>query len=675
MKKISKIDEMRVKTRLKKKNALKIEKRKLGLNQILKPLLFFVCSLVLEIVSFLIFKFKTPSGSIQVLPQYILFDIGTWLIVCAFMLCSPINWLSNLIFILAFFVEGLMFCINLTLKMDFGYLFSLDMFRLIGEAAESIDVSFINYRDIILIVVGVAVVIAVPILFDKLFSKKRIELKKISRPIFCLLFFLISLTVGAGCYTAQTALLKTSDTYAEISSDKYLYENQNISDTAYMKFGSCGFYLKGLANLLFPNNCVSKTEQAEALETYKKSEISKDTTASQYGDNLIMIMLESFEWFAIDPYNTPNLWALKTGTASENVNVQATIFTNYVSNNKTNISEDLGILGYMPSENTFSVKSKNVYATKYSLPNLFKDCGYETSFFHNWKINFYNRNTTNKNIGFDNIYSLKDFENENKSTRFNFYNLESDFIRQFMNQLAPTDKKFMSFYTTVATHGTYTIINEQFNKYYEKYDANLENFKTWFTDNGYHYPTSEKEQAVLREYKSAAMDTDEMVGELFKHLDETGLINNTTVVLYADHNSFYQDLSYEVKSTNKNDYSSQKSYTVPLMIYSSKLTPSTISEFCSPYDLYPTISGLFGLGYNTFNAQGKDLLSNEISETVYYSHMTGFYNSKCYSKNMQYIQTYEGATASDIENFKNQVCEFLKKQRVLNIVYKSNATC
>ena len=24
-------------------------------------------------------------------------------------------------------------------------------------------------------------------------------------------------------------------------------------------------------------------------------------------------MLESFEWFAIDPYNTPTLWALKTG--------------------------------------------------------------------------------------------------------------------------------------------------------------------------------------------------------------------------------------------------------------------------------------------------------------------------------------------------------------------------
>lgn len=671
MKNKTKIEKLREKNRIRNKQ---IKQSQLGLNQLLKPLLFFVISFALELASFLIFKFKTGPNSIQILPQYILFDIGIWLCICALILCTHKNWISNIIFYISLFLEAGIFVTNVTLKNDFGYLFAVDMIDLIPETVESMDTSFINFKLIGFAIAGVAIVIAIPLIFDKLLKNKKITLNKISRPIFCLLFFLITITVGAGCYTAQSALLKTSETNAEISDDKYLYENMQINDLAFRKFGSCGFYLKSIVDKLFPNNGISKQERNEILENYKNSTVSIDTTASLHGDNLIVIMLESFEWFAIDPYNTPNLWALKTGIDSDNISRQALVFNNYVSNNKTNVSEDLCLLGYMPNESNYNVKSNNVYATKYSLPNLFKDCGYNTTFFHSWKLNFYNRGVTNKNIGFDTIYSLADYTSEDKSTRFNFYNLESDFIDQFMDKLAPTDGKFMSFYTTVSTHGTYTVTNPKFEKYFTVYDENLTNMIEWFNNNGYHYPESKSYQSILREYKAAAMDTDEMIGKLFKHLNETGLIANTTVVLYADHHSFYQDLTNEIKSTKKSDYSSLESYTVPLMIYSNKLTPSNIDTFCSTYDLYPTLAGMFGLGYNTINAQGKDALSSEISETVYMSYLTGFYNSKCYSKDMSYIQGYDGSTDTDEENFKNQVCELLKKQRILDIVYKSNAT-
>lgn len=674
MENTTKIEQMREKNKIKKKQIKKIEAGKLGLNQILKPLLFFIISLALEIVSFSLFKFKTSSGQTAFLPQYILFDIGVWLIVCSLILCTHKNWISNLIFYVALFLEAGLFVTNVTLKSDFGYVFSIDMLDLVPEMVESMDTSFINFKLITFGVIGATIVIAIPIVFDKIFKNKKIALKKISRPIFCLLFFLVTATIGAGCYAAQTALLKTSATNTEISSDKYLYENQHINDLSFQKFGSCGFYFKSIVNYIFPNAGVSKQDKTEAINSYKESAKAENTSATLYNDNLIVIMLESFEWFAIDPYNTPNLWALKSGEASENIDSQAMVFSNYHSNNKTNVSEDLCFLGYMPNENTYNVKSNNSLATYYSLPNLFNREGYDTTFLHSWKLKFYNRGVTNKNIGFNNIYSLSDFESENKSTRFNFYNLESDFIDQFMDKLAPTDKKFMSFYLTVSTHGTYTVTNPQFEKYFSTYDNNLENMKTWFEDQGYHYPTSKEYQEILKEYKAGAMDTDEMVGKLFKHLNETGLINNTTVVLYADHNAFYQNLTNEIKSTVKSDYSSSNSYVVPLMIYSNKLTASNITAFCSPYDLYPTISELFGLPYNTVNAQGKNILSSEISETVYISMLTGFYDDKCYSKNMQYIKKYDGSTDADVENFKNKVCEYFKKQRTLSIVYKSNET-
>lgn len=677
MKNKSKIEEMREKTQLKKHNLAKLEKQKLGLNQIIKPCLFLVISIVLEIIAFCIFDFKTASGAKQIFPTYILFDVGLWLVICALILCISKNWLSNLIFYFSVIVEVIIFLVNVTLRGDFGYLFTFDMVKLIPGAFESMDLSFLNFKLIAIAIVGIAALIAAPLLLDKFLKNKKIQIKKISRPIFCLLLFLITATVGAGCYTAQTTLLKTSSAYKEISDDDYLYSNQQIYDQAYQKFGSCGFYLKNLTNWLFKNNGVSKSEIDEIIKEYENSVNEKDTSATLYGDNLIVVMLESFEWFAIDPYNTPNLWALKTGETNENVNTGATIFTNYVSNNKTNISENLCMLGYMPSDNIFSVKSQNVYATKYSLPNLLKNEGYTTSFFHNWNIDFYNRKTSNTNIGFDNIYSLEDFESETKSTKFNYYNLESDFIEQFMEQIAPTTdgKKFMSFYTTVSSHGTYDITNPLFEEYYKTYDTNLKNYKSWLEGEKYHYPTSEYMQGVLREYKAAAMDTDEMIGKLFAHLKQNNMLNSTTVVIYADHNAYYQQLTNDVKCTNIDDYASQTAYTVPLMIYTNgRLETNKVDDFCSPYDLYPTLCELMGLPYNTINAQGKNILSAGISETVYMSHLTGFYSDKCHSKNMIYITLYDGSTSEDADKFKTNVCKLLEKQHKLNIIYRSNRT-
>ena len=671
----TKIEKVREQRRIKRKKEILLEKNKLGLNQLLKPALYLLISIILELVTFALFDFKTSSGSKQILPQYILFDIGVWLLVCGLLLCSKKNWVSNLFFYIAIIIKVTLFIVGVTLKGNFGYLFTFDKTFLIPEMLESMNTTFINYWLIAVAVLGSVLVIALPIVFDKVFGKKKIQLKKISNTVFCLLLFLITSTIGAGCFAAQTALMKTSSAHTEISDDKYLFNNMQINDLSFQKFGSCGFYIKNLANLIFPNNSVSDSEVDNTIKTYNKSVAGKDVTASLYGDNLIMIMLESFEWFAIDPYNTPNLWALKTGEASEEIDEQAMVFTNYYSNNKTNVSEDIGLLGYMPSESMLNIKSSNTYAAKFSLPNLFEAEGYTTSYFHNWKIEFYNRNEINKYIGFDKMYSLEDFESDTKSTKFNFYNLESDFIDQFMNELAPTSGKFMSFYTTVSSHGSYAIQNPKFEKHFKTYDSNLSKMKTWFTSQGYTYPEDEEFQAYLKEYKSSAMDTDEMVGKLFKHLNDTGLINNTTVLLYADHNAYYQNLSKNIKGTQDHDFSSQKAYTVPMMIYSRKLSQTrTIDTFCSTYDLYPTIGEMFGLPYNTINAQGKDVLSSEISNTIYSSALSGFYNSKCHSKNMQYITKYKGSTDVDIENFKTNVCEFLSKQRILNIVYKSHET-
>ena len=674
MKKQVKKQKNKEKSKLTRRQLKELRSKQIGLSQILKPVIFFVISFALEILSFVLFKFKTQSGTTQILPKYILFDIGFWLIICAVILCISKNWLSNIVYYLAILFQVILLVANTTLRSGFGYLFTFDMFDLLYEMTASIDSSFLNFKLIIIAVLGGGLMIAIPLVLDKLCKNKKITIKKVSKPIFCLLCFLVTATVGTGSYAAQTALLKTSSAHKEISDDNYLYQNQQIVDQAYQKFGSCGFYFKNLINTLFPNNGISKQEQKKIINQYNSS-INPEQNTKFKGDNLIVIMMESVEWFAIDPYNTPNLWALKTGDESDNVSNQAKVFSNYYSNNKTNVSENLCMLGYMPSVCNFNTTSNNLYSTKYSLPNLLKKEGYTTSFFHNWDANFYTRNTTNKNIGFDNIYTIDNFESPTKSTKFNYYNLESDFAEQFMNKIAPTDgKPFMSFYTTVSSHGLYNVTNPQFEKFSTTYDTNLNKMKEWMTSENYHFPTDASMQAIFKHYKSAVMDTDEMIGKIFKHLRDNSMLDETTIVIYSDHYSFYHDLSNEIKSTTKTDYSSQNSYVVPLMIYSEKFSGSTIDAFCSPYDLYPTLCEMYGLPYNLINAQGKNMLSSEISDTVYYSHLTGFYSDKCYSKNMLYIQKYTDTTDDDVVAFKDNICKMLEKQRLLNIVYKSNTT-
>ena len=674
MKNQTKIQKNRKKSKLTKNQLKELRQKQIGLNQILKPIIFFVVSFILEIVSFALFKFKTPTGSTSILPKYILFDIGFWLIICALIICSSKNWISNIIFYLSMLFEVALLVANTTLRSGFGYLFTFDMFDLLYEMTASIDSSFLDFKIIIFAILGAATLIALPLITDKLCKNKKITINKVSKPIFCLLCFLITATVGMGSYAAQSALLKTASAQKEISDDKYLYQNQQVVDQAYQKFGSCGFYFKNLINTIFPNNGVSKDEQAKILKQYNESLKNSQTTDFK-GDNLIVIMMESVEWFAIDPYNTPNLWALKTGKASDNITKQATVFSNYYSNNKTNVSENLCMLGYMPSVCNFNTNSNNLYSTKYSLPNLLKNEGYTTSFFHNWDANFYTRNTTNKNIGFDNLYTIDEFESPTKSIKFNYYNLESDFAEQFMTKIAPSDgKPFMSFYTTVSTHGLYNVSNPLFEKYSKTYDNNLEDMKKWMAIEDYHFPTDTNMQAIFKHYKSAVMDTDEMIGKLFKHLRDNSMLDKTTVVIYSDHYSFYHNLSNEIKGTNKSDYSSQESYVVPLMIYSEKLSSSTIESFCSPYDLYPTLCEMYGLPYNTINAQGKNMLTSELSETVYFSHLTGYYSAKCYSKNMLYVHKYNKSNDNDTIQFKENVCKFLEKQRLLNIIYNSKST-
>lgn len=658
------------------KKQMKIEnKNKIGLNQILKPIIFLLFAIIIELVNYSTLALKTGTKTI-VFPKYIFFDFGFWFIICGLLLVSAKNWISNTIYCITIFSQSLLSAANATLYKGFGYFFTWDMLGLLSEANDSFDSSFMDFKSLFLYIGIFIVAVATPFLIDR-FCKKKFEINKLAKPIFCLICFICCFAVGTGSFGLQISTLAKAENeqYTEIESDLYLYQNMHIREEAYKKFGTWGFYVKNLYDLMTPKS--GNKEKNEILSTLKESAVEKNTSATLYDNNLIVIMMESLEWFAIDPYTTPNLWMLKTGetlTTETTVPDQAIVMSNYYANNKTNVSEDVALLGYMPNSNSFKVSGKDTIATAYSLPNLFKKLGYNANYFHNFQPTFYERNKTNINIGFENFYSLDDFESSDKGTEFFDWNLDSAFIEQMMDKVAPTEKKFMSFITTVSSHGTYLKENPRFSKFYAEYDKNLENIKEWFNTQEYTFPETKEYQDIFRIYKAAVMDTDEMIGKIFTHLKQNNMLDDTTIVLYADHNSYFHDLTYTIKNTDKNDLSSLSTQNIPLMIYSRTLSNSlqykTNTNFCNSYDIYPTICSLFGLEYNSLFAQGYNIFSSEISNSMHYSYLTGYYSSTYYSKTMVDFVKYKTNNPITLEKFKENVCHFYKKQRMLEIIYR-----
>ena len=671
-----KVSQKKPKLTKEQKKALWLEnKNKLGLNTILKPIIFLVFAITIEIVNFHILNITTTAGEKQLFPTYMFFDFGLWLIIAAIMLTCTRNWLSNTMFYFFTLFQIVICAVNATLYKDFGYLFTWDMIVLAVEGIDSFDISFIDFESALLYLALIIVFISIPIIIDVFGKKKQFEIKKLTRPILLLICFLSCFAIGTTSYTVQALTLGTGKNaeYKEIESDKYLFSNMHIIEESYRKFGTGGFYTKNLYDLTLGRLFVSGKDETINMINSQKVQVNED--AVLHGDNLVVIMLESFEWFAIDPYNTPNLWKLKTGTSSADyespIPNKGVVIHDYVSNNKTNVSEDAAILGYMPHINQYKI-GKNTYATEYSLPNLFRNLGYTANYFHNFLPKFYDRNVVNVNMGFEKFYSSADFVSpDGTKSDFNNFHLESDYIDQMINHLAPTDKKFMSFYTTVSSHGGYETYNSRFENHYQTYDNNLNNYELWLKNNGYVYPESEHYKNILRQYKAATMDTDVMVGKLFEHLKENNILDDTTVVIYSDHNAYFHNLAQAVKGTEIEDIGNLTTHNVPFMIYSSKLGSRDVYGFCNPYDIYPTICELFGLGYSTFFTQGYNMLTDDIENSLYVSYLTGYYNGKCYSKTMKNTVMLEGSTEADVATFKTNVCKFYQKQKYIEKVYRA----
>ena len=168
---------------------------------------------------------------------------------------------------------------------------------------------------------------------------------------------------------------------------------------------------------------------------------------------------------------------------------------------------------------------------------------------------------------------------------------------EMMEKIVPmfvSEDKFMVYCLTVSGHLTYT------------QDTNAMSARHWEEVSG--LPYSEE----VRCYLAAQMELELAMESLLSQLEEAGKLNDTVVVLSADHypygltdEQYSELLGHEVDPVFE-------IFQNTLILWSGDMEGAAVhvDKYCSSLDVMPTLSNLFGLEYDSRLLMGQDILSD-----------------------------------------------------------------
>lgn len=370
-----------------------------------------------------------------------------------------------------------------------------------------------------------------------------------------------------------------------------------------------------------------------------------DFTGFFKGKNLIVIMMESTTNIAINEKYFPNLYKLyNEGWSWQNA---------YSPRNScsTGNNEMSGMVGLYTINNSCTANNykNNVYPE--AIFNLFNNAGYTTSSYHNYTEQYYARATIHPNMGSGHYYGVQELGIP-YSNVYQEWPSDVELVEKVLD-LTEDQDKFMAWITSVSAHQPYTQSSELGNKYLDL-----------FADTNYN--------TSLKRYMSKLKEFDNAIGTLLDGLAEQGKLDDTVIVLYADH------YPYGLTTSTLNsyfDYDVTEGYEVdrtPFIIYSTQMQAEKHSEYTSYMNITPTLANLFDLDYDPRLYAGKDILSDTYEDRVIFADgswkdSVAFYNAS--TGKITYSEPNTTYTPEEIKQINNVI-----KNRISmsNLAIKTN---
>lgn len=405
----------------------------------------------------------------------------------------------------------------------------------------------------------------------------------------------------------------------------------------------CISYVRTRMNSMFGYDEAAKNFR-EFYQTKDKEVHTNMYTNIFKGKNVIVIHAESIQnWLISDDFRDGKPATFNGEEVTPTFNrlaKEGLYFSNFYSQESSGTSSDTEFTfnsSLLPSN--LGTVFINYYNREYiTTPKMLKDLGYNTSSMHANRASAWNRHNVHPQLGYDNMYFYKDAYEIDEEIGLGLS--DSSFFRQSINIIDDINKNNDKWYTLLlmlTNHTPFTDIerwekenNKVFDVDYKYEKKNEETGKMEIVSAPY------MEGTALGAYIKSARYADTALDEFIKGLDERGLLDNTVLVIYGDHDNKQQKslyrryYNYDYKNDklldkddpnyiDVDDYFYELNRSVPFIIWTKNMKGTKynqeVKKVMGMIDVQPTLGNMFGF-HNEF-ALGHDIFSVEENVVIF----------------------------------------------------------
>lgn len=328
------------------------------------------------------------------------------------------------------------------------------------------------------------------------------------------------------------------------------------------------------------------------IEKYVNENVESDKKSELFGiakdKNLIFVSLESIQSFVINN----KLHGEEITPFLNDLIDDSYYFENFyhqTEQGKTSDSEFLieNSLYPLPRGAVFFTHGQNEYN---AMPEVLGNEGYYSSVYHSNNKSFWNRDIMYENIGYDHFYGQKAYE-VNQENSIGWGLKDKPFFEQSMKYLEAQPQPFYSKFITLTNHFPFDLSEE---------DATIDKF--------------DSNSKTLNQYFQTVRYTDEAIKEFFNHLKESGLYENSVIVLMGDHygiSEFHNKAMSKYLGEEITPYKHIQLQRVPFFIHIPGQEGKTISNVSGQIDVKPTLLHLLGVKNDNDIRFGTDLFADD----------------------------------------------------------------
>lgn len=360
--------------------------------------------------------------------------------------------------------------------------------------------------------------------------------------------------------------------------------------------------------------------------------------------NLIMITAEAFSYLAVSETRTPTLYKLMNEGIS---------FANYYVPDwgvSTTDGEYAFLTGTVPKNGVWSFKKSAENYMPLTMSMQLLDEGYSAYAYHGHTYTYYGRDLYLNNLGFayKGLGNGLDITEQWPESDLEVINAS---VGDYINSEAP----FVTYYMSISGH-------REFN-----FTGNMVAYKNKALVAEESYSTN------VRAYLACQLELEKALTQLLADLEESGQLENTVIVLTADHYPNGLTAGEIGELLGHTPESNFEIYQNGAFIWKYGMDPIVVEEPSSHLDLLPTLSNLFGLEFDSRLYMGRDVFS-DAQPLVMFRNRSWITDRAMYNADTKKVTSLTGEeiTQEYIDSINNEVSNrFTVSSRILDYDYWS----